>query len=324
MTDYEESTSSKTYPKWDGTKTSWSKFRVKMEGAIAGQSKYAAYSKVLTSNVIKILGTDEANTGNTEALQKINDKLREQDIEMYRVLLTCIPDNDQGTKAYQLILGAKTDHYKHGSFKLAWEKLIKINERKARTVLDTLLTQYLTLKMKEDEDPFDFIMKMSELRRLMRENHKHTIDEDSYLKDILKKLPQNYRTKRSEIEKDIADKKIKEETDLILELGDEYNDLFPDKAETGVTLQEGNSGTESALVGQFKGKCDNCGKWGHKRADCPDRKTSNNNKDGNRNWKKKKNWKDKKSDRSDKETRRCHYWLQEEGSLEERLHQMEE
>ena len=255
MTEEDTYSSYKTYPKWDGAKASWPRFKDQFEGAIAGQSKYASYSRVLTSTTIAILGTGVASHQSDADKIKLEEKLREQDVELFKVLLTCIPTDNLGTRAYQLVRGAKNKTFKHGSFKLAWEKLIKVNEQKAKTVLDTLMAKYLTMKMEEEEDPYDFIMKMSELRRLMEENHKHKIRETVYLKDILKKLPANYRTKKSEIETAMKAGEVTDEVDMILTLGEEYSDLFPGKAETGEILQAEAKG-DTALFGQFKGKCD--------------------------------------------------------------------
>ena len=48
----------------------------------------------------------------------------------------------------------------------------------------------------------------------------------------------------------------------------------------GTSEYEGKGETEAALYGSggFKGRCYNCGKYGHKSEDCPEKKRSNNGK----------------------------------------------
>ena len=68
---------------------------------------------------------------------------------------------------YQLILKSKEDGYTEGSFKAAWDLLIKVFKRTVKEDRRQLKTQYLLgLDMKPDEDPMTFTMKISELDKL--------------------------------------------------------------------------------------------------------------------------------------------------------------
>ena len=231
---------------------------------MAAQTRTAVYSEVISNYpTIKILKTGEASAAADADAKKLEEKLRTIDMELFRILLALLPDDPDGQRATTFCSSTVTSEYKHGSFIQAWQKLIKVYGGRSKTVLNTLKKQYLDLEMGEEDDPFEFVMKMSELRKLMRDDHKHTIKEEDYLQDILEKLPNNYRAKKSEIKTAIKDGEVKDETDMILTLGEEFGELFPAKAETGTILMAETKG-DTALFGQFKGKCDHCGKWGHK------------------------------------------------------------
>ena len=129
--------------------------------------------------------------------------------------------------------------------------------------------------MKEDENPYNFFMKCNELRDLMERNHKHVIPMETYMEDILSKLPSNYRPKKIEIQRKNEKKKITDDTDLMLELMEEFSELFPEKNVDGTLLQEETSTEDAALVTQFKGRCNKCGEYGHMARDCTGSKGSN-------------------------------------------------
>ena len=269
----EERTSSKYFPKWDGTKAAWPRFKVEMEGAIAGVSKYSAYVIALREDKFKILKSEEQSSQKDKEQQDMEYKIRRYDVELYKILISAIPNEGQGKKVYQLISKCKNKEYKDGSFKSAWTKLNKLNERTSTQTLRNLTSKYAALTMGEEEEPFDFLMKLSELRTLM-EKHGKEITEEDYLQDTMDRLPKNYRSKKLELKTMIEKKEVTNEDDMLLELLTEYGDLFPEKIDDGTNLQDDDEKIESALVGQFKGRCNKCGEYGHMARDCPEKKTN--------------------------------------------------
>ena len=117
----ENDSSSTKYPKWDGTKESWPRFRTEMEGAISGQSRFGSYATVLRNKNYVVLKPGEDSVAATDELQKLEEKLRRNDTELFRVLCSCIKQDGEGRFVYQLILKTKKDGYTEGSFKAAWE-----------------------------------------------------------------------------------------------------------------------------------------------------------------------------------------------------------
>ena len=79
----------------------------------------------------------------------------------------------------------------------------------------------------------------------------------------------------------------------MLELMEEYSELFPEKNVDGTLLQEVETSTEdAALVTQFKGRCHKCGEYGHMAKNCTEH-TSGERENGDR--------------RNGRETRECYY-----------------
>ena len=177
--------SSTKYPKWDGTKENWPRFRTEMEGAISGQTRFGSYATALRDKNYVVLKPDQVSVAATNELQKLEEKLRRNDTELFRILCSCIKQEGEEKFVYQLILKTKKDGYTDGSFKAAWELLIKVYERNSKEELKSLQKKYINLEMKEDEDPYQFFMKMADLRTLMENNHNHTIPEETYLQEII-------------------------------------------------------------------------------------------------------------------------------------------
>ena len=114
-------TSGKYYPKWDGSRTTWIRFKGEMEAMIACQStKFGTYSSILTKDAIKILKPGQSSTAATDDQKKLEEKWQRADTELYRILCTCLKKEGEGLIVYQLILKSKEGGYTDGSFKAAW------------------------------------------------------------------------------------------------------------------------------------------------------------------------------------------------------------
>ena len=105
----EYDSSSTKYPKWDGTKESWPRFRTEMEGTISGQARFASYATVLKNKSYVVLKPGESSVAATDELQKLEEKLRRNDTELFRILCSCIKQEGEGRFVYQLILKTKKD-----------------------------------------------------------------------------------------------------------------------------------------------------------------------------------------------------------------------
>ena len=68
-------TSGKYYPKWDGSRTTWIRFKGEMEAMIACQStKFGTYSSILKTDTIKILKPGQSSTAATDDQKKLEEE----------------------------------------------------------------------------------------------------------------------------------------------------------------------------------------------------------------------------------------------------------
>ena len=118
-TETEFESSSSKYPKWDGAKENWPRFRTETEGAISGQSRFGSYAAALRNKSYVVLKPGQDSVAATDELQKLEEKLRRNDTELFRILCSCIKQEGEGRFVYQLIPKTKKDGYTDGSFKAA-------------------------------------------------------------------------------------------------------------------------------------------------------------------------------------------------------------
>ena len=185
---------------------------------------------------------------------------------------------DEGMVIQHQVEKTMTADYPAGHFYKAYTKSIKskFEEKDSETKAD-LLEEYYGMKMEHEEDPSVFVMKMEKLLIKLQKNHGHKIEEVDFMASILAKLPKDekdadamnpYQVEKRLIEKEMEkakkDNTYKYDLDhLVMDLDQVYHKMH----KSPVKDKE-----EKALTGfvkkQFKGKCNKCGRYGHKAADC--------------------------------------------------------
>jgi hypothetical protein len=103
--------------------------------------------------------------------------------------------------------------------------------------------------------------------------------ESQFMVHMLNNLPTNYDLQRALLEKRIEDKErdlTVEEIRAELSLRFKRLSMKSKKNERGVELEK-----HAFLSGQFKGKCRNCGRIGHKSFQCENRSNHNGRNNGN-------------------------------------------
>ena len=73
-TETEYDSSSSKYPKWDGAKENWPRFRTEMEGAISGQSRFEAYAAALRNTSYVVLKPGQDSIAASDDMKKLEEK----------------------------------------------------------------------------------------------------------------------------------------------------------------------------------------------------------------------------------------------------------
>jgi hypothetical protein len=171
-----------------------------------------------------------------------------------------------------------------------WKKLKNKYEPKNITSLMKLEGDFHKCRMENNyEDPLVWLSRL-ELIKAQIEEHPdgEEVKESKMIAHIMTTLPKNlYETEIKNIQKG----ELKKYDDICTALRDQYNDFIMPKIKEYQRKKGKKAGDDIALNAEgrkgykkFKGKCRNCGKQGHKAADCWYNKNQDgDNKGGNEN-----------------------------------------
>ena len=178
-----------------------------------------------------------------------------------------------------IVENAVSDELTKGDLKNAWERLEKRWNLKTREDKVNVYTRFLNYKLENTRQrPMDWITFM-EMKRAELMNTGHIMDDETIITHLLNSLPQTEdegailvikdklskgKVEIPEIEQDLEDKFLamkhakgwEEEEDDYALIASPSNKKGPKKA--------------------FKGRCRYCGEFGHKAADCPNKKSNQN------------------------------------------------
>ena len=273
------------YPTFDGKDESWPFYKKKMESYLA---RLDLSELLLPTTVIErdgVVNPDATAQAKIELLQKKNRKAA-------GALLSSIDDStEKGKAAFFLIekFHNVDDGYAGGYFRKEWDALTARFERIQVKNLRDQKTDYYTEKMGKTEQPSLFIVKMDRMRKDLKKLGYDVSDQD-FVQDILGKLPESKDTEKMtayEVEKKLIESKIVVNAsgytieDLITDLEKVYQEKTKTKeiskaGEVGFygetrkpgRVERGKNNGNKRFKKQFKGRCSNCGKIGHKAADC--------------------------------------------------------
>ena len=294
-TSYSDKESLKIYaPTFDGDKEQWRYFRPKMESYLSRMGMGSLLSEDPGDKVKPddhVWSTDAAQAENV----KKGKELQALNCRAAGTLLNCIvTTTKQGQAVFDLL--AKHHNAKKGfvggHFYKEWQALIRRYESVDVQKLEHLKSEYYSEHMDLMESPSVFVTRMERLKdRLCQFGHQ--IDDTTFLKEVLGRLPKSkdpshlgpyqarldkWFDKIAECEKKKDDSFVME--DLVLELELVHAEIQEAKKK-GSSSGAGERGFYSASR-QFKGKCHKCGQLGHKRDDCPENRENRNRTNGRR------------------------------------------
>ena len=212
----------------------------------------------------------------TEAERKEKKRLRQANGNAYINLQLSCEDFP-----YDLVSLAKTEELPDGCARDAWERLTSEYDLTEGEDKITLLTMFEQNQLEDVRNNItvwltSMAIQVNKLKKL-----NHVLDEEYQITHILASLPREYssvveqvkidrRTSSALITMDEVKKRLKER---YLQLKREH---AWSEDEMALNVKSGNNQNKNIKKGSkgkyFKGRCNHCGKFGHKKADCWDLK----------------------------------------------------
>ena len=249
----------------------------KQFASVAGRRDY---EEILDGSIVVPADSENLKSDNDAHKEKI--LARKANKNAYNDLVLA----NQDPVAFNLVDKSVTTDLPNGCARTAWLALErKYDSSKAATVV-RLAKLYNDSELKNTVvDPEEWIVYL-EILRARLEQKQYIISEKNFQMHVLNRLPSQYDNTVEDLENKMDDlvdpldiETMKEKLHARWEkirnrtknpIGYELGDV--DEQAALFASGNGDFGGHSALLArQFKGRCRNCGKFGHKAADCPDR-----------------------------------------------------
>ncbi|CAJ1937522.1 unnamed protein product [Cylindrotheca closterium] len=206
--------------------------------------------------------TDAAKIKEDEEISEVNIKAFSD------LMISMNTDTAEGKVAFNLVAGSRDKvNYPKGNAKEAWDKLKDEYEPKTITSYIKMKSKLNKCHLEKFANPASWITELSKIC-VRLEEMKHPVSEEDQFIHIIGSLPLKYRQEQKDFEK-----MMKANTLTIKYIKEELNSAHEDfaNATEGDDDDEDKEDKDVALVtGQFKGNCNNCGKYGHKKLTCPE------------------------------------------------------
>jgi hypothetical protein len=177
-----------------------------------------------------------------------------------------------GKVAFNIVKGCKSKEYEDGNAAIAWERLRNKYQPTSAASLVKLECSFRQSVLKKKDDPDAWITQLEEMRMQLEEMGS-VMSDDQFMVHVLNNLTADYELQVALLERRIGSTSNPLTVDeLRVELNLKFERLNI-KKDDGLDEED----AEQALVfGQFKGKCHNCRKIGHKAANCHLKKDKQN------------------------------------------------
>ena len=169
-----------------------------------------------------------------------------------------------------------SDELPNGDAKKAWAALHKKYLPKTPANQVKLKMDFSNSRMKTDNsDPDEWINNLESIRKRLKDVKVNVTEQDIML-HVLAHLPQKYS-----VTAQIAEDKLNDTANpLTLTM---LRDMLNTRYQRFSTEGNDDKKEEKALFSKFKGRCNNCGAWGHKGFQCPEKEKEESNGNGQNN-----------------------------------------
>jgi len=190
------------------------------------------------------------------------------------LILSIDPTKATGRTVFNLIKNTKSDDYPDGHTGNAWTALEKKFEPKTAPSKAKFHRLFYKAEMKKGVDPINFITYLEDIRsRLADAGIK--MDDEHFILQVLITVTKRYATEVRLVEEKLDKSEKVTIDDLKDRLCLEYETVLKWKKhgeENEDDSDESDEENEKAFFStQFKGRCNNCGKYGHKASRCRQR-----------------------------------------------------
>ena len=228
------------------------------------------YKDILTGKV-KVPSDEEYDDMEDATLKAKAKALRKLNKDAFiDLLLSITAETETGRIAFQIVKGSKTKDLSDGDARAAWKKLnSKFESTRAPNRL-LLKEKFTNSRLKSARsDPDVWITQLEDLQVQINNARENSITEDDLMEHILGNLPSVYDIEVHTLRKRLDDlhdpltlEELREELCLKFEMMNRRGKLG---------LSQTPNEEHALFAGGFKGKCNNCGKIGHRARDCRDK-----------------------------------------------------
>ena len=275
--------------KFDNTKEKWHEFALKFR-VIADTRDYRGIidGSVVPPDEMAVITITAEDTG--AVLKEKKDKLKARKANKigYRdLVMTTVGIS------FTIVENALSEELPSGDLKKAWERLERRWNRKTREDKVEVYTKFLNYKLENTRQrPMDWIAFLEKKRSELM-NTGHIMSDETFITHLLNSLPQTVYEGAILVIKDKLRKSILEITEIEHILEDKFQAMKRAKGweeeEDDYALFVSPSNKKGPKKA-FKGRCGYCGEFGHKAADCPNKKSNQNKGQKPKNQQKKNQW----------------------------------
>ena len=261
--------------KFNNTKENWHEFALKFRVIADTRGYYGVIDGTMSPPEEQETTTVTAEDKG-DALKEKKDKLKAKAANKmgYRDLVM----STEGI-SLNIVENAISDELTKGDLKKAWERLERRWNLKTREDKVEVYTRFLNYKLENTRQrPMDWITFM-EKKRAELMNTGHVMDDETFVTHLLNSLPQTEYEGAILVIKDKLRKGTVEIPEIEQFLEDKYIAMKHAKGweeeEDDYSLFASPSSKKGPKKA-FKGRCGYCGEFGHKAADCPNKKSNQN------------------------------------------------
>ena len=289
MSDEKDDLKSIKVYKFDNTKEKWHEFALKFR-VIADTRGYRGIidGTVIPPDEMAVITITAEDTGEELEEKKNLLKARKANKVGYRDLVM----STEGI-SFTIVQNAASEELPSGDLKKAWERLERRWNPKTREDKVEVYTKFLNYKLENTRQrPMDWIAFM-EKKRAELMNTGHIMSDETFITHLLNSLPQTVYKGAILVIKDKLRRSILEITEIEQILEDKFQAIKQakgwDEEEDDYALFVSPSNKKGPKKA-FKGRCGYCGEFGHKAADCPNKKSNQNKGQKSKFQQKKKQW----------------------------------